>query len=428
MRITFEDILAARDRIHGGVVETPCLHSEPLSELTGCRVFVKMDNLQRTGSFKERGARNALLQLEEAQRSTGVVAASAGNHALGLAYHGKSLGVPVTVVMPATAPLVKRANCRRLGARVVTCGETFSDAYERARELSQEQGLAYIHGYDDPAIIAGQGTMGLEIIEQVTEAAGQAPDAIIVPIGGAGLIAGLAVAVKQMSPETGIYGVEPERAAKFQAARDAGRPVRINVGKTIADGLATPDVGANAFETAGPLIDGLTQVDEASISLAVLRLIEFEKAVVEGAGAIGLAALLSSKGPEFLGEELPDLRGKTVVLPLCGGNIDPAMIGRVIERGLAADGRLTRFVTTISDRPGGLATLANAVSSVGASVHDIVHDRAFATSDLSSVDVHCIVETSGEEHVRELFDALEAEGFEIRLEHGRKNMPAPPSV
>jgi len=425
MRITFEDVAAAQMRIRGGVVRTPCLRSEPLSEITGAEIFVKMDNLQRTGSFKERGARNALLLLDEAARQRGVVAASAGNHALGLAYHGRALGVPVTVVMPASAPLVKRSRCERLGARVELAGDSFFSAYEQAQALAEERGLTYLHGYDDPAIIAGQGTMGIEICDQVREQIGRNPDAVVVPIGGAGLIAGVALAVKNMAPDTKIYGVEPKRAATYHAARKAGRPVRIEVGKTIADGLATPDVGANAFTTADPLINGLAQVDEASISLAVLRLLEAEKSVVEGGGAAGLAALLPIPGSPHLQPPI-DLRGRTVVVPLCGGNIDPPLIGRVIERGLAADGRLTRFVTTISDRPGGLAALANAIAGVGASVDDIRHDRAFATSDLSSVDVHCIVETSGPAHVDRLFAELERIGFEVRVQHGRKDAPAPP--
>lgn len=414
MRITYDEIVQAAERIKGGVVRTPCMVSEPLSELTGAKVFVKLDNLQRTGSFKERGARNALLQLTDAQRARGVVAASAGNHALGLAHHGALLKIPVTVVMPESAPIVKRAMCRRFGARVVTCGQTFQDAFERAQELSKTDGLTYIHGYDDPAIIAGQGTMGLEILEQVNDHIGQAPDAIVVPIGGAGLIAGIAAAVKPLQPAVQIFGVEPGRAATFHAAREAGHPVFVKVGKTLADGLATPDVGANAFETADPLIDGLVLVDENAISLAVLRLLEFEKTVVEGAGAAGLAAMLAEPEAGLLGGALPNLKGKVVVLPICGGNIDATMIGRVIERGLATDGRLVHFVTTISDRPGGLAAFTAAIASVGASVKDITHDRAFATSDMASVDVRCVAETSGAEHAQRLFDALEEAGFEVR--------------
>ncbi len=427
MRITHADVVSARERIRGGVVETPCLHSAPLSEMTGCNVWVKMDHLQRTGSFKERGARNALLQLTASQKRAGVVAASAGNHALGLAYHGRLLGVPVTVVMPQSAPIVKRASCRRLGAEVISAGENFKGAFDEAQRLVRERGLVYIHGYDDPAIIAGQGTMGLEILDQMRQA-GAPVDAIVVPIGGAGLIAGIAAGVKHLSPRTLVCGVEPTRAATFHAAKRAGKPVFVEVGKTIADGLATPDVGSNAFETAAPLVDGLALVDESAISRAVLRLMEDEKSVVEGAGAAGLAALLDRPHQKMIGETWPDLRGKHVVVPLCGGNIDPAMIGRVIERGLAVDGRVTRFVTTISDRPGGLARLANAIARVGASVKDILHDRAFGTSDLTSVDVRCIIETTGPDHVRELFTALEKEGFEVRVELGTQAPDAPPQA
>ncbi len=425
MRITFEEVQAARDRIAKGVLETPCVRSQALSDLTGCDVFVKMDNLQRTGSFKERGARNALLSLSQEERRRGVVAASAGNHALGLAYHGKLLGIPVTVVMPESAPLIKRAACEQFGARVVLSGQTFDDAYHEARRIAKEEGLRYVHGYDDPAIIAGQGTMGMEIVEQVRQQSGRDPDAVIVPIGGGGLIAGVAVAVKRLAPQTLVLGVEPERAATFHAARERGGPVHVDVGKTLADGLATPDVGANAFETASPLIDGLALVDEAAISLAILRLMEHEKTVVEGAGASPLAALLRHVEEGLFGQEWPILRGRTVALPLCGGNIDPSMIGRVIERGLAADGRLTRFVVTISDRPGGLARLTGAIARVGASIRDVWHDRAFATSDLSSVDVRCLVETSGPEHVRQLMETLDAEGFDVRVEHGRKALEGP---
>ena len=420
MRVTYEDILAAHERIRDGVMRTPCLRSDPLSELTGARIFVKMENMQRTGSFKERGARNALMQLAPESKANGVVAASAGNHALGLAYHGSLLHIPVTVVMPSSAPLIKKATCKHLGAEVLTCGDTFNDAFNRAQELVSERSLTYVHGYDDPAIIAGQGTAGVEIMEQIHERIGAYPDAIVVPIGGAGLIAGIAVAAKQISPSTRVYGVEPDRAATFIAAQRAGKPVHVDVGKTLADGLATPDVGANAFETASPLVDGVALVNEATVSLAVLRLMEYEKSVIEGAGAAGLAAMLARKERTLIDDGLPDLSGQVVALPLCGGNIDPAMIGRVIERGLAADGRLTRFVVSISDRPGGLNALTEIVARVGASVHDITHDRAFATSDLASVDVRCTIETSGPDHIQELLAALESEGFVIRIEHGRQ--------
>lgn len=426
MKVTYQDVVAARERISGGVLETPCMPYETLGERLGGTVYVKMDNLQRTGSFKERGARNALLRLSDEQRKTGVVAASAGNHALGLAEHGKRLGVPVTVVMPKAAPLVKRSTCEQLGANVVSHGESFFDAYERAQELAKKHGYAYVHGYDAPDIIAGQGTMGLEILEQVERLEGRYPDAMVVPLGGGGLLAGLAACVKHLSPSTKLYGVEPRRAAKYGAAEEAGRSVKVDVKKTIADGLATPDIGQNAFETMRDQIDGVFLVSEEAISLAVLRLMESEKTVVEGAGAAGVAAVLSELEPTLPSCGLPDLSGKLVAIPLCGGNIDPAMIGRVIERGLAADGRLTRFETTISDRPGGLAALAQVISDAGASVKDILHDRAFATSDMSSVDVRCVVETSGKEGASELRKALEAAGFEVPLVHGRPDRDAPP--
>ena len=425
MRVTYEDVVAAAERIAGGVIETPCMPYEALAERLGGPVYVKMDNLQRTGSFKERGARNALLQLDESQRKIGVVAASAGNHALGLALHGRELGIPVTVVMPASAPLVKRMTCVKYGANVVSCGQTFFEAYEKAQALSSEHGYAYIHGYDAPAIIAGQGTMGLEILAQVKAAEGRYPDAMVVPIGGGGLIAGIAAAVKHLSPETKIYGIEPKRAATYAAAVEAGAPVHVDVKKTIADGLATPDVGGNAFDTAHGQIDGAYQVTEEALSLAVLRLMEREKTVVEGAGVAGVAAVLSELEPTLEPCGLPDMTDQLIAIPLCGGNIDPAMIGRVIERGLAADGRLVRFETTISDRPGGLAALAEAISAAGGSVKDILHDRAFATSDLASVDVRCVIETTGPEGAEALYAQLADAGFEVRLMHGRPDFEAP---
>ena len=243
--ITFDDILAAHDRIRGGIECTPCPHSTALSELTGCDIYCKLDFLQRTGSFKERGARNALLLLSPEQRTRGVIAASAGNHALALAYHGALLGVPVTVVMPRFAPLVKQVNCRKFGANVVLCGTTFAEARAKADEIRGHQGQTYIHGYDDPAIIAGQGTMGLEILEQVPSA-----EAIVVPIGGAGLIAGIATAVKHLAPGVQIIGAEPAASASFLASQAAGEPTGVTSGPTLADGLAVSKVGANAFAAA----------------------------------------------------------------------------------------------------------------------------------------------------------------------------------
>lgn len=400
MSVTFDDIRAARARIADGIYATPCPESVPLSEICGCRVWCKLDYLQRTGSFKERGARNALLLLGDGERRRGVIAASAGNHALGLAYHGRLLGVPATVVMPRFAPLVKSETARRLGARVVLEGETLGDARAHAEALAARDGLAYLHGFDDPAIIAGQGTMGLEILEQVPDL-----DAIIVPVGGAGLLAGVALAAKTLKPSIRVIGVEPRRAAGFAAARAAGRPVPVPLSPTLADGLAVPTVGSRAFAIAEPLVDRVVGVGEDDLALAILRLLELEKGVVEGAGAAPLAALLAGR--------LPDLAGRRVVLALTGGNIDPMLLARVIGKGLVADGRLCRFTAAIPDRPGGLAELATLVGSAGASIQEVVHERAFCGPDFFAVQVLCTVETRDRGHAEGLRRLLAGRGVRL---------------
>jgi len=399
-KCTFDDVKAAAGRIAGAVLESPCPRSIPLSDAIGMQIYCKLDYLQRTGSFKERGARNALLLLEADQKKRGVIAASAGNHALGLAYHAQLLDVPATVVMPRFAPLTKVVNCRRLGAEVILDGANIGEARQRADQIASKSGQTYINGFDDLAIIAGQGTMGLEIAAQVPDL-----NAIIVPIGGGGLVAGLVLALKQLKPEVEIIGVEPERAASFSAAVAAGHPVQTEMKPTLADGLSVPKVGANAFEIARHHIDRVVLVNEHEIALAILRLMELEKSVVEGAGAAPLAACLAGK--------VPELNGSKVVLPLCGGNIDLNTLGRVIERGLASDGRLCRFTATISDRPGGLARFAGLIAEEGASVVDIEHDRAFSNEDISTVTVHCVVETRDKDHIHGLKLRLQREGFQI---------------
>ncbi len=404
MSITLTDITAASQRIRPAVAVTPCPASVALSLATGCEVFCKLDYLQRTGSFKERGARNALLLLSDEKRRKGVIAASAGNHALALAYHAGLLKVPVTVVMPTLAPLMKVANCRALGATIVQHGQTIADAAELAHQLEKEHGYTYINGFDDPAIIAGQGSMGLEMLEQTPDM-----DAIVVPIGGGGLIAGIALAMKTLKPNVHIIGVEPQRAASFTAAIESGKPIRIHTRPTLADGLAVPRVGDHAFAIAADRIDRVVTVSEHAVAMAVLRLIELEKSVVEGAGAAGLAALLEGK--------LPELKGKKVVLPLCGGNIDTTTLGQIIDRGLVADGRLCRFETTISDRPGGLASFTAVLAATGASVRDIAHDRAFAGDDVNQVVVRCTVETRDAEHAAQVHAKLRNEGYILRVEH-----------
>ncbi len=397
--ITFAEIEAARGRIEGAVYLSPCPLSIPLSELTGMQIYCKLDNLQRTGNFKERGARNALSQLPEEQKARGVIAASAGNHAQALAYQGKLLGVPATVVMPKHAPLIKVSNCQKLGANVVLHGKDFGEAKGRAHEIARERGLAYIDGYDDPGIIAGQGTAGLEITEQVPDL-----DAVVIPVGGAGLLAGVSLAVKTKKPQAKIIAVEADHVASFSAAMEAGKPVPISMQPTLADGLAIPQVGANAFDIARSRVDRTVLVNEEQIALAILRIVELEKGVVEGAAATPLAACMSG--------QLPELAGKRVVILLCGGNIDPNVLSRVIERGLVADGRLSRFRAIISDRPGGLADLAAQIAASGASIKQVVHDRAFAGSDVSAVHVLCTVETRDREHLTHLLSGLREHGVE----------------
>ncbi|HLO97135.1 MAG TPA: pyridoxal-phosphate dependent enzyme [Fimbriimonas sp.] len=397
MRPTFDEILAAKERLDGGVAITPCSPSLVLSSMFGCEVYNKMEYLQESGSFKERGARNALLLLTDQQRSKGVVAASAGNHALALAYHGRLLGIPVRVVMPVIAPLVKQERCRQFGAQVELFGNNIGEAKVRADEYV-EQGMTYVHGFDGIDVIAGAGTLGLEILEQVPDV-----DAIVLPVGGGGLIAGLSLAVKTMKPSVQVIGVEPEYAASYLAAVEAGEPVQIKMEETLGDGLAVPKVGANAFALARQHVDKVITVDEREIALAILRLVEVEKGVVEGAGAAPLAGLISGK--------LPELAGKKVVLVLCGGNIDPGVLGRVINYGLRCDWRLVRFRCEISDRPGGLEKLTHAIATMSSSVKQISHERTFGKPNFSRVTVSCVVETKDKPHA----DALIAHLAELDM-------------
>ena len=393
LSVTLDDVEAARERIRGGIYESPCVESIPLSQLTGAHVYCKLDYLQRTGSFKERGARNALLQLAPERRARGVIAASAGNHAQGVAYHGALLGIPVTVVMPKFASLMKVSNCRQLGATIVLHGADLTEARAEAEAIAVREGLTFIHPFDNPHVIAGQGTIALEILEQTPNV-----QAVVAPVGGGGLLAGIGTVIKARRPNVRVVGVEPEHAACLTAALAAGHPVPVRLAHTLADGLAVAQAGARPFEILRRVVDQVVTVDEATIALAVLRLIELEKSVVEGAGAAPLAAFLAGK--------LDTLKGLDVVLVLCGGNIDLTILDRVIEIGLVADGRLTRFTVSISDRPGGLARLAQVIASTGASVKEIVHDRAFSGPDLSEVRVVCVVETTGHDHVLELHRAL----------------------
>lgn len=371
-----------------------------MSELTGAHIFCKQEFLQRTGSFKERGARNALMQLTPEQAQCGVVAASAGNHALGLAWHGRLLGIPVKVVMPRFAPLVKVTRCRQFGATVILHGDTFDEAREKATRLTEAKKLTYVHPFDNPQVIAGQGTLAFEILEQVPDA-----EAILVPVGGGGLLAGVATVFHALKPDLQVIGVEPANAACFAAGLAADAPVCVPTKYTLADGLAVAEAGRHTLAIARPLIHRLVQVQEESLALAMLRLAELEKCIIEGAGAAGLAALL--------GGQLSQLAGRKVVLLLTGGNIDPLAHSRVIERGLAADGRIFRFDVLLNDRPGSLAHLSGVLADAGVNVTEIVHNRTFAGPDLSRVHVLCTVETRDRAHIVEVKQRLAANGVEL---------------
>ena len=398
--VSLSEIVTARLRLNGSVARTPCVESIALSELTGAQIFCKQEHLQRTGSFKERGARNALAQLTPEQARLGVIAASAGNHALGLSWHGRSLGIPVTVVMPRFAPLVKVSRCRQFGANVVLHGDTFDEARSEAGRLAKEKGLTYVHPFDDPNVIAGQGTLAFEILEQVPDV-----EAIVIPVGGGGLLAGVATVFRALKPDVQIIGVEPANAACFAAGLAAKAPVRVPTSFTLADGLAVAEAGKHTLAIAQPLVHRMVEVGEETLALSMLRLAELEKCIIEGAGAAGLAA--------FLGGSLSDLQGRRVVLLLTGGNIDPLAHSRVIERGLAADGRIYRFDALISDRPGGLAHLSSVLAAAGANVTEIVHNRTFAGPDLSRVHVLCTVETRDRAHIAEVQQRLAENGVDL---------------
>lgn len=390
--IGFQDVSAAAYKIKTGVLRTPCTRSG-LSRKLGIDIWFKKEYDQYTGSFKERGARYTLMMLTKEQKKKGVIAASAGNHALALAYHGQLLKISITVVMPTIAPLMKIQSCKEFGANVIIQGDDLGQSRKFALKVAKKTGQIYINGYDHPYILAGAGTMGLEIMEQVEDV-----DAVIIPIGGGGLIAGSALAVKNMNPDVLVIGAEPERCPSFTKALEAGKPVTVKAESTLADGLAVPTVGVNAFATARPLVDKVVTVSEEYIALAILRLVEQEKAVVEGAGAIGLAAILEGK--------LPELQGKRIVIALCGGNIDTTILGRCLERGLAADGRLCTFKVVVSDRPGGIAELTRRIAAIGVSIKDMYHERAWVKTDIFSVAVKVVVETRDLPHAQELEQLL----------------------
>ena len=404
-KIDVAAIEAARARMAGAVSETACVFSPRLSELTGARCFLKLEHLQTTGSFKERGAANLLLQLDAAERARGVITASAGNHGLAVAYHAGRLGIAATIVMPEWAPLIKVTSARRYRAEVTLAGANFDEAYTRAREIAAECGMVFVHPFDDVRVIAGQGTPGLELLEQRPDL-----DAVLVPVGGGGLIAGVAVAIKSKRPSVRIIGVQSETIAAMRAALEAGRPVKIAPAATIADGIAVAQVGEHTFEVANGLVDDVVTVSEEELANAILLLLEIEKTVVEGAGAAPLAALVNRS----LG-----LAGARVALVLSGGNIDVTMLSRIIERGLVKDGRLVRLGVLLRDRPGELARLSTLIAEARANIVHIEHDRAFSRwAAIGETEVELTLETSGRPQIESLKARLEAAGYRVEERQG----------
>jgi threonine dehydratase len=395
--VTVDDILAARTRIAGAIVKTPTLISQTLSDMLGCKVYLKFENLQFTAAYKERGALNRLLQLDEASKTKGVIAASAGNHAQGLAYHGKRLGVPVTIVMPTTTPIVKITQTRGHGATVVQYGEKFDDAYAHARKLEVEQGLTFIHPFDEPDIMAGQGTVALEILEDAPEI-----DTLIIPIGGGGLFSGMATAARAMKPDIQLYGVQAELyPSMYDFVKGADLPCD---GDTLAEGIAVKQPGELTRRFVERLADDVLLVTERRLEEAVSLLLQIEKTVVEGAGAAGLAALLSHR---------EKFAGRSVGLILTGGNIDTRLLANVLLRDLARSGRLARLRIILQDRPGALFHVARIFDQESVNILELAHQRIFTNLPAKglSLDVEC--ETRDRAHLQRLIAALGEAGYEV---------------
>lgn len=394
---TLEDVQAAGERIAGQVMNTPCVPSETLSRITGCALFLKFENLQFTASFKERGALNKLLCLWPRERPSGVCAMSAGNHAQGLAYHAARLGIPATIVMPVGTPMTKVARTRDHGARVIVEGANLAEAFAVAEREAKMFGLTMVHPYDDPEVIAGQGTLALEILAQV-----DAPDTIIVPIGGGGLISGIALAARALAPQTRIVGVQSRTYPSMVRALDDFPPVELD-SLTIAEGIAVKSAGMLTREIVRTQVDDIVLVEEASIERAVALLQSVEKTVVEGAGATALAALLEYPGK---------FEGQRVVTPLTGGNIDSRMFASVILRDLLREGRLLHLDVPITDRPGALAELATLLAAHGANIVDVAHDRLSLSLNPKGATLELTIEVEDEAHGTAVVRALVERRFE----------------
>ncbi|HEX7479875.1 MAG TPA: threonine ammonia-lyase [Polyangiales bacterium] len=397
--ISLHDIRLARERLKDGVSVTPCARSQRLSARTGSELYLKLESLQHTGSFKERGARNKLLSLSDAEKSAGVIAASAGNHAQGVACHAQRLGIEATIVMPVSTALVKVSATRSYGAKVLLCGDNYDEACAEALRLRDARGLTLVHAFDDDLIIAGQGTIGLELLEQVPGL-----QAVIVPIGGGGLIGGIAVAVKEQRPDIAVYGVETRLVPSMRRALDVGAPTQVPARRTIADGIAVRSASDRTLALARRYVDDVVLVEEAEIAEAILLLLEAEKTVAEGAGAVALAAVLE--------ERLP-VQGKRVALLISGGNIDVNVLSRIIDRGLVKSGRAMRVRVLIPDVPGSLAALLATIATCQANVLEVHHDRVGARSEVGQTEVELVLETRSFDHIADVQQAVRAAGWHI---------------
>jgi threonine dehydratase len=397
--VTIDDVRTAHDRVRGAVVRTPTLHSQTFSALTGAKVYLKFENLQFTAAYKERGALNTLLQLGDNARKNGVIAASAGNHAQGLAYHGKRLGVPVTIVMPTTTPTVKVMQTESHGATVLLHGETFDAAYAHACALEVERGLTFVHPFDHPHIIAGQGTVALEMLEDAPDI-----DTLAVPIGGGGLISGMATVAKALNPNIDVVGIQAELYPSMYAKING--LVMPCEGDTLAEGIAVKQPGVLTERVVRALVNDIVLVGERHLEEAVSLLLQIEKTVVEGAGAAGIAALLAH----------PDrFKGKTVGIVLCGGNIDTRLLANVLLRDLARSGRLARIRIRLQDRPGALSNVFKIFAELNANVIEISHHRIFTTLPAKGLitDIEC--ETRDQDHLNRLLAALTDAHYEANL-------------
>jgi threonine dehydratase len=395
--LTLDDVRAAAARIAGQVVRTPTLHSKTLSEITGAEIWLKFENLQFTAAYKERGALNALLQLSEEQRAKGVIAASAGNHAQGLSYHGTRLGMPVTIVMPRTTPTVKIMQTESVGGNVVLEGETFDEAYAHARKLEAERGMTFVHPFDDPHVAAGQGTVALEMLEDVPEL-----ETLVVPIGGGGLLSGMGTAARGIKPSIGLVGVQatlfPSMYAKLK-----GLDLPCG-GDTIAEGIAVKEPGTFTSAVLKKIVDDIVLVSEPALETAVAVLLQIEKTVVEGAGAAGLAAVMTHR---------KRFAGRKIGLVLCGGNIDTRLLANVLLRDLARSGRLARLRLTLQDRPGALFKVVEDFNRHQVNILEVWHNRIFTSLPAKGLTAEIECEARDREQIDLLVASLRAKGYDV---------------